>query len=117
MKHIQPTRLLISKYCDEHDIDESALDSLIEELRPIIEKHGFELSGTETYSLGLEKFSICKCESCDQLFVNRDENPAGFDKNYAPEVFESFVYDGGVHEGKKLCELCLPHSHRWGHSS
>ncbi|MCX4030521.1 hypothetical protein H0A36_26975 [Endozoicomonas sp. SM1973] len=117
MKHLQPTKFWITKITSEHDIDYDAVDSLREELRPIIEKHGFNLSLTETFSLGLEKLSITSCEKCEQLFVNRDFNPCGLDKDYVPEDIDVIIYDGGTFEGKQLCELCLPHSHRWGHSS
>ena len=117
MKHLQPTKIRIHRTTNEHDIDDEALSNLSEELRLVIEKHGFELITTETYSLELEKFSISKCESCDQLFVNRDINPMGLDKDYVPEDINVIIYDGGHHEGKGLCESCLPHTHRWGHYS
>ena len=117
MKHLQPTKLWITKTTSEHDIDEHAVDALREELLPIIEKHGFSLSRAETFSLGLERYSIGNCGKCAQLFVNRDVNPCGIDKEYVPEDVAMIIYDGGSHDGQQLCELCLPHNHRWGHAS
>jgi hypothetical protein len=49
--------------------------------------------------------------------VNRDKNPAGFSDNELAIEIDHVIYDGGEHEGKKLCEECLPYTHRWGHHS
>ena len=117
MKHLQPTKLWLRKYRDEHDIDTDAIDALMDEINPILEKHGFMSSMSETFSIGIVKNSIYECEDCGQIFVNRDENPAGLDKDYLPEDINIIIYDGGSHDGKQICELCLPHTHRWGHSS
>lgn len=116
-KFIQPTRLLLSKFCDEHDIDSDALDALIDEIEPIVKKHGFSLSTNETISLNLQKFSIQNCSSCDKLMVNRDLNPVGLDKDYVFDNLDYLILDGGSHDNKSLCEECLPLTHRWGHSS
>ena len=119
MKHIEPSRILISKFSEENEIDTDAIDALFDELKPIIEKHGFSATNPqiETITLGMEKFSIFKCEACSQLLVNRDLNPAGLDQDYAFDTLSYVVLDGGTHEGKNICEECLPITHRWGHSS
>ena len=86
-------------------------------MRALLKKYGIESSDSYTTFFGLEKYSICNCESCGQLMVNRDKNPSGFSGNELATEIEYVIYDGGEHEGKTLCEECLPFSHRWGHHS
>lgn len=117
MKHIQPTKIWITRTTNGHDIDQGAIDELWNEIRPIVEKAGFKLSLAETYSLGMERLSIINCEECGQVCVDRDSNPIGLDQEYVPEDLNTQIYDGGKSDGRKLCELCLPTTHRWGHAS
>jgi len=49
--------------------------------------------------------------------VNRDQNPTKFDNNVLYQDLTWVVLEGGTHEGKSLCEECLPTNHRWGHFS
>ena len=115
MKHIQPTRLIISKIADDHDIDGAAIDSLIKAIGPIVEEHGFRMSQCETISLGLAKFAISECSKCGVLAMNRDTNPSGFDQGYVFENLDLVIVDGGSFNGDHLCGECLPTTHRWGH--
>lgn len=117
MKHIQLSRFLISKVNPSSDIDDESIDELLDKLIPLFEEHGFVFNEHESISLGLDKLSIQRCNECEQLFVNRDLNPAGLDADYVFDNTEYAILDGEEHDGKSLCEECLPTSHRWGHES
>lgn len=115
MKHFQPTRLILSKISDEHDIDATAMDILFEAIRLIVEEHGFNMSQYDTISLGMKKFAIAECSKCGVLALNRDVNPSGFDQDYAFDCMDLVVVDGGTFNGDHLCGERLPTAHRWGH--
>jgi hypothetical protein len=93
------------------------LEALDLEMKALLKKYGIEGGLGHTTFYGLEKYSICNCEQCGHLMVNRDQNPAGFSGNELVAEIEYLIYDGGELEGKKLCEECLPFTHRWGHHS
>ncbi len=113
-KHIQLSQLLLSRVDNLSDIDDQAIARVVEELLPIIQQHGFTFETWVSVQLGLSKYSIQDCEACGQRFVNRDQNPAGLDPDYVPDSTPYAIMDGGTHEGRKLCEECLPITHRWG---
>ncbi len=103
------------------EIDECLFDEkmaqLDEELRVIFKKYGLSLLQHETRFIPFKKMSLCYCEECNQLMINRDKNPCRFDGDWLYSDLRFVVLDGGTHEGKELCEECLPLSHRWGHFS
>ena len=108
-------------YTDSEEVEagsfDERLETLDEEIRALYKKYGVELAQGYTTFYGLEKYSICNCEACGHLMLNRDENPTGFIGNELAVEIEYVIYDGGAHEGKQLCEECLPFTHRWGHHS
>ena len=94
------------------------IKKLDQEIDILLKKYGIEKAETHTSFFGLEKYSICKCENCQHLMVNRDKNPAGFSGKKLANEMDSIIYDGGEHNGKILYEECLPVTHRWRlHSS
>jgi hypothetical protein len=117
MKQIALHKVLTYFYTNSDEIESERFDEKLENLRQelgtLLKKHGIELAETHTTFYGLEKLSICNCEKCGQLMINRDKNPAGF--NTPPDAdIELVIIDGGEHEGKLLCMECLPIAHRWG---
>lgn len=102
----------------ESDSFDEKMELLDADLKAVFYKHGIEMSGSETRFLPIEKLSIFKCENCNQLMVNRDRNPMKFESNGIDNSdLDWVILDGGSHEGKNLCEECLPLLHRWGHYS
>lgn len=93
------------------------LEKLDEELRPLFKKYGLEMVESETRFLPTQKLAVFHCEQCDHLMINRDINPTKFDCDGLYDDLTWVVFDGGTHEGKNLCEECLPLTHRWGHYS
>ncbi|WP_444894536.1 hypothetical protein ACJJIE_10320 [Microbulbifer sp. TRSA001] len=93
------------------------LEKLDEELRAVFEKYGLKMLESETRFLPYQKLSVFNCEKCNHLMINRDMNPTKFDEGDLYSDLHWVVYDGGTHEGKNLCEECLPVTHRWGHYS
>ena len=108
-------------YTDSNEIDscgfDNKLESLDQKLKDLLNKYGLEVAETHTTFLGLEKYSISKCEKCGHLMVNRDKNPLGFSGNELAQEIDYVIYNGGEQNGQLLCEECLPFSHRWGHHS
>jgi len=105
-----------SEEIQSNSFDEK-LDQLDEELRAVFKKYGLEMVERQTQFLPIQKLSIFHCEQCNQLMVNRDMNPTKFDSNGLYDDLSYVVLDGGTHDGKNLCEECLPFAHRWGHYS
>lgn len=103
------------------EIDNSVFDERLEhldaELKDLFKKYGVDLIESETLFLPIKKLSIYHCEQCGHLMVNRDQNPTRFDNNELYDNLEYVVFNGGTHDGKNLCEECLPPTHRWGHNS
>ncbi len=93
------------------------LDKLDEELRSVFKKYGLKMLESETRFLPLQKLSVFNCEECNHLMINRDMNPTKFDDGDLYSDLNWVVHDGGTHDGKNLCEECLPVTHRWGHYS
>ena len=121
MKQIAIQRIFSYFYTDSEEIEACVFDekltALDQEIKTLLKKYGFEKGETGTSFFGLEKYSICNCENCQQLMVNRDKNPAGFSGNELAYEIDLIIYDGGECNGKVLCEECLPVTHRWGRHS
>ena len=93
------------------------LEQLNKELKSVFSKYGLTLAEHETVFIPQSKMSLFHCENCNHLMINRDLNPARFDNSECFNDLTLVIRDGGTHEGKNLCEECLPTSHRWGHFS
>ncbi|MDO6388476.1 hypothetical protein [Uliginosibacterium sp. 31-12] len=118
MKHIAIWKYFSSFETTSEEIDSSAFDNKLEqvesEIRALLSKHGLKLLSQEGRFIPMEKMSTCYCDSCGHLMINRDENPARFDGSPLYADLEFVILDGGNHEGRSLCQECLPISHRWG---
>ena len=121
MKHIAINKHfsyfeLTSQEVDECSFDEK-LDNLNKEMNVLFKKYGLTMVEHETRFIPKGKMSLFHCEKCNHLMINRDLNPAKFDNSELYNDLTFVVLDGGTHEGKNLCEECLPITHRWGHFS
>lgn len=109
-----------SKDIEEGTFDEK-LEALDEELKSLLAKYGLKLINQDTRFVPLEKMSAKKCDQCDNLMINRDKNPARFNKEVLwidlDSDYNCVIWDGGTHDGKELCMECLPIEHRWGYFS
>lgn len=105
-----------SKAIEGCEFDEK-MDQLDDELRALFEKYGLTLLEQESRFIPMAKMSLCHCERCGHLMIDRDKNPARFDNDPLYSDLTFVVRDGGTHGGQVLCEACLPTSHRWGHFS
>ena len=109
-----------SEEIDGNSFDEK-LEKLDEEIKTLLSKYGLELLSHDTRFVPIEKMSAAKCEQCGNLMINRDKNPARFNKEDLwidlDSDYNSVIWDGGTHEGKELCMVCLPLEHRWGYCS
>jgi hypothetical protein len=121
MKHIAVKKVFSYYYTDSDEIENCSLDekmdSLDSELRQLFVKYGVTVAEGYTSFYGVDKYSIELCQQCGHLMINRDKNPAGLPAASWAADLEWVFSDGGTVDGKTLCERCLPHSHRWGHSS
>ena len=115
MKHLSvfetATEDIVSKFDDEK------MERLFNELKTVFSKYDIKLSHYEATFLPMKKLSMCRCEDCSQLMINRDINPTKFGGSDHFEDCDSLCLDGGTHDGSELCEECLPINHRWGHFS
>lgn len=118
MEQIAVTRHLSYFKTNSDEIDKGDFDkkmeNLVEELKEVFKKHGLEMVQSLTSFLPIQKLSIYHCEQCGNLMVNRDQNPIKFDDNEISHDLSWVILDGGTHEGKNLCQECLPLTHRWG---
>ena len=123
MKNIALRKIFLHYELDSSDIDDLSFEEMLEkfdgELSELLNKYGISLGETFTTFLPMKKMSVSYCEQCSNLFMNRDQNPAGFDGSevYEDRDLEYVIFNGGTHNGKNLCEECLPIEHRWGHFS
>ena len=107
---------------DSREINENSFDQKLEELdqeiKTLHDKYHVNFICNDTRFIPSEKMSVGVCESCQNLMINRDKNPAGFDSEslWSDAVQDTtlFILNGGTYEGKELCMECLPVSHRWG---
>ena len=106
---------------DSSEIEECVFDErmekLNEELRELLNKYDVTLLEHETCFIPMDKMSLCYCDKCNNLMINRDKNPARFDGNKSYSDLTFVILDGGTHNDMDLCEECLPITHRWGHFS
>ena len=97
------------------------LEKLDEELQTLLSKYGLKLLSHDTRFIPSKKLSLVKCQQCGNLMVNRDKNPARFNKENLwidlDSDYNGVIWDGGTHEDKELCMECLPIEHRWGYFS
>ncbi|MCU7930965.1 MAG: hypothetical protein KZQ90_09200 [Candidatus Thiodiazotropha sp. (ex Codakia rugifera)] len=97
------------------------LEALDNELKVVLAKYGLKLINHDIRFLPMEKMSARKCARCENLMINRDKNPARFNKEDLwidlDTDYNGVTWDGGTHEGKELCMGCLPIEHRWGYFS
>jgi len=94
------------------------LEALDDELKAVLARYGLKLINHDTRFLPTEKMSARKCARCENLMINRDKNPARFNKEDLwldlDTDYNGVIWDGGTHEGEELCMECLPIEHRWG---
>ena len=123
MKNIALRKFFFHYELDSSEINdlsyEKNLEKFDEELLLLIEKYGIKFGESITRFLPMKKMSVMYCEQCNHLFMNRDQNPAGFDGDemFQDDGLEYVILNGGTHDEKNLCEECLPVEHRWGHFS
>lgn len=98
-------------------LDENNLKALFDDLQGVYQKHGIRLKSYEVARFPMDKLSIQYCQECGQLMIDRDANPMKFAGSEYFADQNQICLDGGMYNGKKLCEECLPVSHRWGHFS
>jgi len=105
----------------ENSAFDEKLEALDEELKSLLAKYGLELINQDTRFVPLEKMSAKKCDQCTNLMINRDKNPARFNKENLwidlDSDYNCVIWDGGTHDGTELCMECLPIEHRWGYYS
>ena len=122
MKHYAIRRLYSYFETTAEQIKEGEFDGklqrLDDEIKLLFEKYEVNYICDDTRFINLKKMSVGKCENCDNLMLNRDLNPMGFNKEglYIDLDcdYNCVIWDGGTHEGKNLCMECLPIDHRWG---
>jgi len=125
MKQFAIRRLYSYFETTSEDIDSGSFDqnleALDEELKSLLEKYGLKLINQDTRFVPMAKLSAKKCDRCDNLMINRDKNPAGFNREQLwvdlDADYNFVIWDGGTHEGEELCMECLPIEHRWGYFS
>lgn len=97
------------------------LEALDDELKVVLAKYGLKLINHDIRFLLMEKMSARKCARCENIMINRDKNPACFNKEDLwidlDTDYNGVIWDGGTHEGEELCMECLPIEHRWGYFS
>ncbi|MGR3977877.1 hypothetical protein FW754_09415 [Acinetobacter sp. 1207_04] len=105
---------------DENKFDER-LEQLDEELKVLLEKYGLNYISQDMRYINLQKMSVGQCNQCKNLMLNRDKNPARFNKEDLwidlDCDYNCVIWEGGTHNGKDLCMECLPKEHRWGYFS
>jgi hypothetical protein len=125
MKQYAIRRLYSYFEVSSEEIENGSFDEKLEEvdaeLRAVLEKHGLKNLSQDTRFIPQAKMSARQCENCENLMINRDENPARFNKEDLwidlDTDYNGIIWDGGTHEGKELCMECLPFQHRWGYFS
>ena len=125
MKQFAIRRLYSYFETTSEDIDSGSFDQNLEaldaEIKLLLEKYGLKLINQDTRFVPMAKLSAKKCDRCDNLMINRDKNPAGFNREQLWVDLDSdynfVIWDGGTHEGEELCMECLPIEHRWGYFS
>lgn len=118
MKQIAIKRTFSFYFTNSDETNSGVLDQKYEKLHhemiELFEKYDVQMAESCTSYYGVEKYSIEHCESCQKLMINRDKNPAGFGNSEFVEDAKFTIINGGILDGKNLCEECLPINHRWG---
>lgn len=125
MKHIAIRRLYsyfeIDSEAIQNGSDDEMLLALDKELTALLNKYGLKEITHDTRFIPMQKMSAQQCEQCNNLMINRDRNPARFNREDLwadlDTDYNGIIWDGGTHDGKSLCMECLPIEHRWGYSS
>ena len=114
VKHIGITRIVCTAELSGSEVNADVpcqkFEGMREDLVKLLKKHGFEYQGAETWLLGMQKYSVFKCQECGHYMVDRNKNPAGIE---SASEHDAVIYNGAAIEGKYLCEQCLPRGHRW----
>jgi hypothetical protein len=115
MKHLVIRKSYSCFYTDSNQTENDEANEKLEELQAALNKvlKEHNVSGEFGYStfLNTEKHSICDCNKCNHVMVNRDKNPVGVSDN--DKDINWVILDGGEYKGAFLCEECLPVTHRW----
>ena len=125
MKRYAIRRLYSYFETTEKEIEEGEFDTKLEmlddEIKKLFEKYDLNYISQDMRFINLKKMSVGKCDQCKNLMLNRDKNPARFNKEDLwidlDCDYNCVIWDGGTHEGKNLCMECLPIEHRWGYHS
>jgi len=97
-----------------NEVFENKMEALDKELHQLFNKYNLSLLEHDTRFIPREKMSLCYCEVCNHLMINRDKNPVRFDKDEFYNDLDLIILDGGNYKDKELCMECLPTTHRWG---
>ena len=97
----------------ESCVFDEKLEQLDREIKLLLKKYQIKFVESSTAFYKTKKYSLCFCENCKHLMINRDINPAGFSRHDLTDDMDFIVYNGGESEGKILCGDCLPVEHRW----
>ena len=125
MKRYAIQRLYSYFETTEKEIEEGEFDTKLEmlddEIKKLFEKYDLNYISQDMRFINLKKMSVGKCDQCKNLMLNRDKNPARFNKEDLwidlDCDYNFVIWDGGTYEGKDLCMECLPVEHRWGYFS
>ena len=125
MKRYAIRRLYSYFETTEKEIEEGEFDTKLErlddEIKKLFEKYDLNYISQDMRFINLKKMSVGKCDQCKNLMLNRDKNPARFNKEDLwidlDCDYNFVIWDGGTYEGKDLCMECLPVEHRWGYFS
>ena len=125
MKRYAIRRLYSYFETTEKEIEEGEFDTKLEmlddEIKKLFEKYDLNYISQDMRFINLKKMSVGKCDQCKNLILNRDKNPARFNKEDLwidlDCDYNFVIWDGGTYEGKDLCMECLPVEHRWGYFS
>ena len=125
MKRYAIRRLYSYFETTEKEIEEGEFDTklgrLDDEIKKLFEKYDLNYISQDMRFINLKKMSVGKCDQCKNLMLNRDKNPARFNKEDLwidlDCDYNFVIWDGGTYEGKDLCMECLPVEHRWGYFS
>ena len=97
---------------EAEELNEDSIENLCAEIKILLKKYNITFNHYEFMSINKNKYSISKCEKCENLTCNRDKNPLGLGTDL--ECFFTNIYDGGIFDTQLFCEMCLPSGHRWG---
>lgn len=112
-KYLALTRISCFEHYSNEEVDDNTYSakwaSLQQEIKSLLEKYDSQFVSHETIFVNKTKQSVCQCDECGHWLIDRERNPAGIDNNCGDQI-----HNGATHQGKNLCEMCLPGDHRWG---